>query len=150
MAELHEHNTATLLRSAGRRVTNARLHVAHVLQHHNGHMTASVVLAGVAEADAHIDQSTVYRVLADLRDSGLVAESRFGAGEASYEWVAGSNHHHLHCVECGETVPLDGELVSDFSSKVLESHGFETDTTHMVLNGVCAKCRGGSTTFSGS
>ena len=142
MADLHRHNTATLLRSAGRRVTNARLHVAHVLQHSDGHRSASEVLAGVAEADAHIDQSTVYRVLADLRDSGLVAESRFGSGEASYEWLAGSNHHHLHCVECGETFSLDGELVGEFTAAVQERHGFEADATHMVLNGVCGRCRG--------
>lgn len=142
MADLHRHDTATLLRSAGRRVTNARLNVAHVLQHSKGHVTATDVLSGVAEADAHIDQSTVYRVLADLRDSGLVAESRFGSGEASYEWLAGSNHHHLHCVECGETVQLEEELVTDFTSTVLERHGFEVDATHMVLNGVCKKCRG--------
>ncbi len=143
MAEIHEHNTATLLRSAGRRVTNARLHVAHVLQHSSGHVTASGVLAGVAKADAHIDQSTVYRVLADLRDSGLVAESRFGPGEASYEWLAGANHHHLHCSECGKTTALDGELVKRFVGDVKERHGFAVDATHMVLNGVCANCGSG-------
>ncbi len=142
MADLHEHNTATLLRSAGRRVTNARLQVAHVLQHSSGHLSASEVMAGVVEADAHIDQSTVYRVLADLRDSGLVAESRFGSGEASYEWLAGSNHHHLHCVECESTTQLDEQMVSDFVAAVRERHGFEADATHMVLNGVCPKCRG--------
>ena len=141
MAEIHEHNTATLLRSAGRRVTNARLQVAHVLQHSVSHMTVAEVLDGVNRADAHIDQSTVYRVLADLRDSGLVAESRFGTGEASYEWLAGSNHHHLHCVECGETVQLNDEPVNRFTDEVLSHHGFSVDARHMVLNGVCSKCR---------
>ena len=142
MADLHKHDTAVLLRSAGRRVTNARLHVAHVLQHTRGHVTASRVMEGVAEADAHIDQSTVYRVLADLRDSGLVAESRFGSGEASYEWLAGENHHHLHCVECGRTSLLDEEAVSEFTAAVANVHGFEVDATHMVLNGLCDRCRG--------
>ena len=141
MAELHSHNTATLLRSAGRRVTNARLQVAHVLQHSKGHMSAAEVLAGVTEADAHIDQSTVYRVLADLRDSGLVAESRFGSSEATYEWVAGANHHHLHCVECGKTTQLAADVVDAFAGSVNDRHGFEADTRHMVLNGICDQCR---------
>lgn len=142
MPDIHEHNTETLLRSAGRRVTNARLQVAHVLQHSEGHVTASEVLEGVAEAQARIDQSTVYRVLADLRDSGLVAESRFGSSEASYEWLAGSNHHHLHCTECDKVSALDFDPVSEMAEKVLQRHGFEVDATHMVLSGICADCRG--------
>ncbi len=140
MAELHEHNTATLLRSAGRRVTNARLQVAHVLQHSRGHLSASGVLAGVRQADGHIDQSTVYRVLADLRDTGLVAESRFGNSEATYEWIAGDDHHHLHCVECGETTQLSSDLVDRFDGAVLEQHGFRAENRHMVINGVCERC----------
>lgn len=135
------HDPATLLRSAGRRVTNARLIVASVLQHGNGHMSAPEVLAAVEAEGSHIDQSTVYRVLADLRDSGLIAESRFGSGEASYEWLAGANHHHLHCTECGQTTPLAHGLVDKFVESVKREHGFEADATHMVLAGVCDQCR---------
>jgi Fur family ferric uptake transcriptional regulator len=135
------YDPATLIRSAGRRVTNARLTIANALQHGHGHMTASEVTAAVAETDAHIDQSTVYRALADLRDSGLVAESRFGSGEASYEWLAGSNHHHLHCSECGGTEALDDGLVEAFAKAVRKRHGFAADATHTVLTGICAKCQ---------
>lgn len=142
MAMAAHHDPASLLRSAGRRVTNARLTVASVLQHGVEHMSATEVLSAVEAAGTHIDQSTVYRVLADLRDSGLVAESRFGSGEASYEWLAGANHHHLHCTECGETTPLDHGLVDGFVESVRERHGFEADATHMVLTGVCERCRG--------
>lgn len=141
MASIEEHKTATLLRSAGKRVTTARLHVAHVLQHSRGHISATEVLNRVEETDAHIDQSTVYRVLADLRDAGLVAESRFGPGEASYEWLAGANHHHLHCNECGKTSALDADLVEEFVLSVSDRHGFISDATHLVLNGVCSNCK---------
>ena len=134
------HDPATLIRSAGKRVTNARLTIASALQHGHGHMTASEVTAAVAKTDSHIDQSTIYRALADLRDSGLVAESRFGSGEASYEWLAGSNHHHLHCSECGGTEALDHDLVEAFIESVKARHGFAADATHMVLTGICGKC----------
>ena len=104
-------------------------------------MTATEVLSAVGEAGAHIDQSTVYRVLADLRDSGLVAESRFGSGEASYEWLAGTNHHHLHCNECDRVLPLDDGLVDRFVESVEQAHGFDADATHMVVSGTCESCR---------
>lgn len=147
MAE--HHDPATLLRSAGKRVTNARLTIASTLQHGNGHMTASEVAADVAKSDSHIDQSTIYRALSDLRDFGLVAESRFGSGEASYEWLAGSNHHHLHCSECGGTNPLDQDLVEKFARSVNDRHGFTVDVTHMVLTGTCGKCLSTSADISG-
>ena len=121
-------------------MTNARLAVAAVLQHGGGHMTASEVASAVESSGARVDQSTVYRVLADLRDSGLIAESRFGSGEASYEWIAGADHHHLHCTECGATLPLADELVDAFVRSVREKHGFNADATHTVLAGICAKC----------
>ena len=70
---------AELIRSAGRKVTNARLTVAEVLRVSDTHMTAPEVVDDVGGAGVHVDKSTVYRVLADLRDLGLVAESRFGA-----------------------------------------------------------------------
>ncbi len=138
----HHHDPAVLIRSAGKRVTNARLTVVSVLQHGSQHMTATEVVSAIAEAGTHIDQSTVYRVLADLRDSGLVAESRFGSGEASYEWLAGSNHHHLHCNECDRVLPLDDGLVDRFVESVARGHGFEADATHMVVSGTCENCRG--------
>ena len=94
-----------MIRSAGRKVTNARLTVAEVLRVSDTHMTAPEVVDDVEGAGVHVDKSTVYRVLADLRDLGLVAESRFGAGEANYEWIADSNHHHLYCSVCSETFP---------------------------------------------
>jgi Fur family ferric uptake transcriptional regulator len=109
-------------------------------------MTVAEVVAGVEKTGAHVDQSTVYRVLADLRDSGLVAESRFGSGEASYEWIAGAGHHHLHCAECGDTLPLEEDLVDSFVRSVQKRYGFAADATHTVLTGVCRKCREKGTT----
>jgi Fur family ferric uptake transcriptional regulator len=85
-------------------------------------------------------------VLADLRDSGLVAESRFGSGEASYEWTAGADHHHLHCTECGATLPLDEEIVESFVRAVQRRHGFAADARHTVLAGVCRECQDKGTT----
>ncbi len=131
---------AELIRSAGRKVTNARLTVAEVLRLSETHMTAPQVLGNVEGAGVHVDKSTVYRVLADLRDLGLVAESRFGAGEANYEWIADSNHHHLYCSICRETFPLDDDLIDRITKDVYKMYGFSADLSHTVLAGVCGQC----------
>ena len=69
---------ADLLRRSGRRVTNARLSVMAALGAAEGHLTASQVIESVQQQGSHVDQSTIYRALSDLRDAGMVAESRFG------------------------------------------------------------------------
>ena len=133
-------DTAALIRATGRRVTNARLTVASVLQDARAHMTVAEVLEAVSKSAAHIDQSTVYRVLADLRDAGIVAESQFNPGESTFEWIAGASHHHLHCSSCSRTFGLDDDLVRRFLSAVSRRHDFSPDAPHMVLSGLCAEC----------
>ena len=135
-----KNDPAELIRSAGRKVTNARLTVAEVLRGNDTHMTAPEVLDNVEDAGVRVDKSTVYRVLADLRDLGLVAESRFGAGEANYEWIADSNHHHLFCSDCRQTFSLDDELVDRITTDVFEKYGFSADLSHTVLAGTCRGC----------
>ena len=135
-----KNDPAELIRSAGRKVTNARLTVAEVLRGNDTHMTAPEVLDNVEGAGVHVDKSTVYRVLADLRDLGLVAESRFGAGEANYEWIADSNHHHLFCSNCRETFSLDEDLVDRITRDVYAKYGFSADLSHTVLAGMCRGC----------
>ena len=131
---------AHLIRSAGRKVTNARLTVAEVLRGSETHMTAPEVVDNVEGAGVYVDKSTVYRVLADLRDVGLVAESRFGAGEANYEWIADSNHHHLFCSACRETFSLDEDLIDRIMKEVYDTYGFSADLNHTVLAGTCRPC----------
>lgn len=135
-----DNNPADLIRSAGRKVTNARLTVAEVLRGNDTHMTAPEVLDNVEGAGVHVDKSTVYRVLADLRDLGLVAESRFGAGETNYEWIADSNHHHLFCSNCRETFSLDKDLVDRIMKDVYDKYGFSAELNHTVLAGTCRGC----------
>jgi Fur family ferric uptake transcriptional regulator len=105
-------------------------------------MTPSEVISEVERSDVHVNQSTIYRALSDLRDAGLVSESRFGSGEASYEWILDqNNHHHVHCTGCGETVELDEAPVRRFLSDIARESDFEPDTRHLVITGLCRRCQ---------
>lgn len=132
---------ATALRSSGKRVTSARIAVIEALRHSAAHMTPSEVIEAVRKDVPHVDQSTVYRTLAELRDTRLVAETRLGHGESFYEWLAGQPHHHLRCVSCGGIASLDHALVEGLAGSARKRHGFALDTSHVVLEGTCAKCQ---------
>lgn len=112
-----------------------------VLRQSASHMTPTEVITDVEDSGVHVNQSTIYRALSDLRDAGLVAESRFGSGEASYEWIAEQNHHHVHCTVCGQTVDLGERPVQKFLADVAQQTGFAPDMKHLVITGLCRECQ---------
>jgi Fur family ferric uptake transcriptional regulator len=134
-------DVATALRASGKRVTSARLAVIEALRHSGAHMTPSEVIEAVREDVPHVDPSTVYRTLAEMAETRLVAETMLGYGESFYEWIGDRpHHHHLHCEGCGREVLLDTNLVSGLADALRARHGFELNDSHVVLRGQCGEC----------
>jgi len=132
------------LRTRGLRITNARRAVCAVLaDSHGRHLTAPDIhrltetAAGVA-----LDQSTVYRTLDTLEESGLITHTHLGHSASAYHLADEPPHQHLVCTRCGET---QGILESDLRTyliEITERTGFHPDPTHFALSGVCRTCAG--------
>ncbi len=133
------------LRGSGLRATPTRRAIIDVLRATDTHMTASEIILSINAAKKTYDQSTVYRGLIDLRRVGLIAESRISPGNTVYEWISQSNHHHLHCTNCGRTMPLDDQLVQEFISRVHSRHGFHVNATHLIVSGTEHACPANNT-----
>jgi Fur family ferric uptake transcriptional regulator len=103
-------------------------------------MTASEVIAAVRAAAPHIDTSTVYRTLSDLRDTGLIAETLLGYGESLYEWIGDDPHQHFKCSNCGRLERVDPAITAALVRSAATRHGFAVDLAHMVFAGECASC----------
>lgn len=140
-----ESEAAALLRAGGRRVTSARLAVIGALRHSGAHMTTAQVIGAARRQVSHINDSTVYRTLSEMSEAGLVAETSVGHGESFYQWIGDRRHHHLRCEACGGLTGLDERLVDRLASGTRSRHSFELNASHMVLTGVCARCRDKST-----
>ena len=128
------------LRGSGLRATPTRRAIIDVLRATNSHMTASEIIRSLNATKKTLDQSTVYRVLSDLSRVGLIAESRVSPGDTVFEWISQSNHHHLLCTNCDRTMPLDNQLVQEFTSKVHSRHGFHVNATHLIVSGTEHTC----------
>lgn len=137
-----EADTATLLRSGGRRSTWQRQVVALALRHAGGHCTAEELRALVQGRDAstRMPLSTVYRALATLKELRLVSEVDAG-GRAAFEWVDREQpHHHLVCARCGGERELDPALLRSLGEAIRGVTGFEAYLDHLTLPGRCARC----------
>ena len=51
--------------------------------------------------DADIGLATVYRVLTQFEQAGILSRSHFESGKAVFELNEGKHHDHLVCLDCG-------------------------------------------------
>lgn len=129
------------LRSKGYRVTSQRLIVLDAVCEHQGHATIGDIQASVNDMDPSIDRSTIYRSLDVLRDAGLVVESEIEGTGKIYRIAGESDHHHLACISCGKVLTIPQTDVEPLLNHFLETYGFEVQTDHLVLNGLCQDCQ---------
>ena len=136
-----ETETAQVLRDAGHKLTPQRLMILSSLRHGGGHFTATELCDQVQKVYPYVDISTVYRTLGVLREMRLVSETKMGAGDTTYEWVAqDGRHHHLICNECSAEASLDHKYLEDLGAEIMALSGFKPDIDHFAIFGLCAAC----------
>lgn len=89
-------------------------------------------------------RSTVYRLMADLANDGMLrrfyeADDR----QATYQYAGGArceNHLHMRCARCGALYHLSDELSARVSAEIWNSDQFSIDNRETVLVGICAAC----------
>src|SRR5258706_10250282 len=90
------------LKSTGLKVTAPRLKVLDLFQHSKErHLTAEDVYRRLLEEHSDIGLATVYRVLTQFEQAGLLTRHHFEGGKAVYELNEGTHHDHLVCLQCG-------------------------------------------------
>jgi Fur family transcriptional regulator, ferric uptake regulator len=134
------------LAEAGYRRGGARRAVVELLAGQRCALSALEIEELLRDSGRQAGRASIYRVLEELEELGLVARLDLGTGTARYEAVdpAGDrHHHHLLCDECGDLVPFsDAELerVIGRVSRRLPHHVRGHDVT---LHGSCSSCSAG-------
>ncbi|MFH9723240.1 Fur family transcriptional regulator [Streptomyces sp. NPDC017254] len=127
------------LRQRGYRLTPQRqlvLEAVDALEH----ATPDEILVEVRRTASGVNISTVYRTLELLEELGLVSHAHLGHGAPTYHLA--DRHHHLHlvCRDCSGVIEADVEVAAEFTGKLRETFGFDTDMKHFAIFGRCADC----------
>jgi Fe2+ or Zn2+ uptake regulation protein len=88
------------IRRAARRVTVAKRTLAEVLVSATGHLTADEITSEVQQRQPDVSPSTVYRILEEFEEMGIVVHTHLDQHAAVYH-LAGSVHGHMTCERCG-------------------------------------------------
>ena len=125
------------LRKAGLKATLPRLKILEVLQSNKqDHLSAEDVYRLLMEDEEDIGLATIYRVLSQFEDAGLVIRHHFEDGHALFELEQGP-HDHLICVKCGKIEEFFDDEMQQRQRDVAQKSGFDLSKHTLVLYGEC-------------
>ncbi len=128
------------LKSSGLKATLPRIKILEIFQRsERRHMTAEDVFKALLGEDADIGLATVYRVLMQFEQAGLLRRSNFESGKAVFELNEGQHHDHLVCLDCGRVEEFYDPQIEQRQREVSVSRGFELQEHSLALYARCTK-----------
>ena len=128
------------LKSTGLKATLPRLKILEVFQaSQQRHMTAEDVFRVLLDDRSDIGLATVYRVLMQFEQAGLLTRSNFESGKAVYELNEGQHHDHLVCIDCGRVEEFFDPEIERRQHAIAEQRGFVLQEHALSLYANCSK-----------
>jgi Fur family ferric uptake transcriptional regulator len=128
------------LKSIGLKATLPRLKILDLFEHSNKrHMTAEEVYSLLKEEGEDIGLATVYRVLTQFEQAGLLMRHHFDSDKAVFELNQGGHHDHLVCMQCGRVEEFFDAEIEKRQKKIAESRGFEIHDHSLQIYVNCTK-----------
>jgi len=128
------------LKSTGLKATLPRLKILEVFQTaKDRHMTAEDVFRVLLQDRSDIGLATVYRVLMQFEQAGLLTRGNFESGKAVYELNEGQHHDHLVCLDCGHVEEFYDPQIEERQQLVASSRGFTLQEHALSLYANCTR-----------
>ncbi|WP_111977643.1 ferric iron uptake transcriptional regulator [Algibacillus agarilyticus] len=133
---MSDHNIE--LKKAGLKVTLPRVKILEMLQEpEHQHISAEDLYKILLDKGEEIGLATVYRVLNQFDDAGIVSRHHFEGGKSVFELSEKKHHDHLVCLKCGKVIEFTDDVIEDRQDMVAEKHGIELTAHSLYLYGVC-------------
>jgi Fur family transcriptional regulator, ferric uptake regulator len=126
------------LKSTGLKATAPRLKILEVFQRgKQRHMTAEDVYRILLEGRSDVGLATVYRVLTQFEQAGILIRSHFESDKAVYELDEGQHHDHLVCLDCGKVEEFYDAEIEKRQHAVAKAKGFTISDHALSLYATC-------------
>ena len=128
------------LKSSGLKATLPRIKILEVFQRTAlRHMTAEDVFKALLAEGAEVGLATVYRVLMQFEQAGLLKRSHFESGKSVFELNEGQHHDHLVCLTCGRVEEFYDAEIETRQREVAQARGFALQDHTLALYATCTK-----------
>jgi Fur family ferric uptake transcriptional regulator len=130
------------LKNIGLKATLPRLKILEIFQKNSEvrhHLTAEDVYRHLLGENLDIGLATVYRVLTQFEQAGLLSRSNFESGKAVFELNEGHHHDHLVCMDCGRVEEFFDAEIERRQKLIAKERGFVLQEHSLAMYGSCSK-----------
>jgi Fur family ferric uptake transcriptional regulator len=133
-------STAQSLKDIGLKATLPRRKVLELFENSKvRHLSAEDVYRSLMAEGIDIGLATVYRVLTQFEQAGLLSRQHFETGKAVFELNQGGHHDHLVCLQCGRVEEFYDAEIEQRQSEVARKRGFDLHGHSLALYADCTK-----------
>jgi len=128
------------LKTIGLKATLPRLKILHLFETSDvRHLTAEDVYKVLMQEGMDIGLATIYRVLTQFEQAGILMRHHFESGKAVFELNEGKHHDHLVCLDCGRVEEFFDAEIEKRQMKIAKDHGFSIHEHSLQIYADCIK-----------
>jgi Fur family transcriptional regulator, ferric uptake regulator len=128
------------LKTIGLKATLPRLRILELFEKSTvRHLSAEDVYRMLSKDGTDTGLATVYRVLTQFEQAGLLIRHHFETGKAVFELNQGGHHDHLVCVQCGHVEEFFDREIEKRQEKVAKDRGFKIHDHSLHLYAECVR-----------
>jgi len=133
-------SSAQSLKDIGLKATLPRRRVLELFENSKvRHLSAEDVYRSLVSEGIDIGLATVYRVLTQFEQAGLLSRQHFETGKAVFELNQGGHHDHLVCLQCGRVEEFFDAEIEQRQAEIARKRGFELRGHSLALYADCIK-----------
>lgn len=128
------------LKNIGLKTTLPRLKILNLFENSEiRHLSAEDVYKVLINEGEDIGLATVYRVLTQFEQAGLLERQHFEGGKAVFELKSDGHHDHLVCLQCGRVEEFYDAEIEKRQVKIAKDRGFSLHEHSLSLYADCIK-----------
>ncbi len=125
------------LKKVGLKVTLPRLKILEILEQAGDehHLSAEDVYKILLEQGEEVGLATVYRVLTQFEQAGIVRRLNFENNISIFELDTGDNHDHIVCMKSGHVREFVDPVIEERIVEISKELGYELSSHNLVIYG---------------
>lgn len=131
------------LKKVGLKATLPRLKILEILESAGTarHMSAEDVYKALLEHGEDVGLATVYRVLTQFEQAGILTRHHFEGGQSVFEMDEGKHHDHILCTKCGRVDEFVDSTIEERQKAIADKFGYTMTDHSLYIYGICKECR---------
>lgn len=125
------------LKKVGLKVTLPRLKILQILESagEDHHLTAEDIYNMLLSQGEEVGLATVYRVLTQFEQAGIVRRLNFENNISIFELDTGDNHHHLVCLKTNKVKEFVDPIIEERIKEIAKEKGYELSGHSLIIYG---------------